>query len=108
MTILLDQWRRAEGSHRIPLVSHAIAGGRRALRVVRFLLDQGIDVNASSRLGYTPLMSAACCDNALAADWLLQNGANPEMRNRLGLTAEQIAGKRGHNKVAALLARTGG
>lgn len=104
MTLLVDQWRRAEGSHRIPLVSHAIAGGPRALRVVRFLLDQGVDVNASSRLGYTPLMSAACFDNHRAAGWLLDCGADPGRRNVFGLTAEQIALKRGHDRVAARLA----
>ncbi len=104
MTRHIASWQRAQGSHRIPLVSHAIAGGQRAWRVVRFLLDQDVDVNACSRLGYTPLMTAACFDNDRAAGWLLERGADPGRRNHRGLTAEQIARKRGHERVASLLA----
>jgi ankyrin repeat protein len=67
----------------------AVINGR--LQEVSQLLDTGLDINARSRHGYTPLMIAAARGHGEIADLLLANGAELTMVDAHGRNALQIA-----------------
>ncbi len=89
------------GPHGIPLLSHAIAGDQ--AEVFEFLLAAGADVNAPSFRGATPLMAAAAGGRLEMTKRLLDSGADPSLENEKGETARDLALKRNHAEVAALL-----
>jgi uncharacterized protein len=62
-----------------------------ALPVMRMLLEAHAYVDAESPNGTTPLMMAARYGNAQAVALLLEFGADPELKNGLGLTAIDFA-----------------
>jgi ankyrin repeat protein len=76
---------------------------------VRFLLDIGVDVNASNKEGWTALLLAAEKGYSSVARVLLDRGANIEAKcdcpswDGGGWTALMIAIKLGHNEVMQLL-----
>ncbi len=75
-------------------------------KMVQLLLDAGADPNAKSVEGLTPLLSAAMCGDALAAEKLLKAGADPTVGDRYGKTAESEAchrGEKGHAQVCAVV-----
>ena len=47
------------------------------INMVRFLLDQGASVSATTKVGYTPLHQAAQQGHVLVVNLLLKNGASP-------------------------------
>jgi hypothetical protein len=61
------------------------------LQEVRQLLDAGLDINARSRHGYTPLMIAAARGHGEIVDLLLANGAELTMVDAHGRNSLQIA-----------------
>lgn len=61
------------------------------------------NVNVSDDFGWTPLMSAAYCGHLEVIEFLLQLGANRRIKERSGLTAAQLALKRNHLNIVALL-----
>lgn len=61
------------------------------LQVMALLLDAGAHVNARSPNGTTPLMMAAHYGNAAAVKRLLEAGADPQLKNQLGLNALDFA-----------------
>lgn len=54
--------------------------------VVRFLLNQGADVNATTHYFYTPLHYAACLQNEEIIQILLNAGADLNLKSRIGAT----------------------
>jgi ankyrin repeat protein len=75
--------------------------------LVRLLISNGADVNASSADGDTPLHTASK-EGFSDLVWLLgYNGADVEARNELGRTALHIAAFRGNAEVVELLLRAG-
>ena len=77
-------------------------GGRTALgyaslrgwiSVVQDLIKQGADINATSRSGYTALMSAVGGRNLAIVSYLLKQGADRKIQNEYGQTALSIAKK---------------
>ena len=54
---------------------------------VRGALDQGIDIEERDALGRTPLLLAADCQWADVAAALLEAGANPDAKDKLGVSA---------------------
>lgn len=61
------------------------------LDIVKLLLSYGVNVNARSPNGTTPLMMAARYGNEAGAKLLLEHGADPTLKNQLGLTAVDFA-----------------
>jgi ankyrin repeat protein len=71
---------------------HYAASGGKA-EVVQLLLDHYAYVDAESPNGTTPLMMAAMYGTTGAVDVLLAAGADPTLKNALGLTALDFASK---------------
>ena len=74
-------------------------------KVVALLLDKGADINAPSPNRSTPLMMAARYGNEDSAQLLLARGADPKLRNDLGLSAADFATTGGREALAAKLAQ---
>jgi len=61
------------------------------VEIMRYLIDQNIDINGSSNGGNTALHAAACMGFYDAAKLLLERGADRSLVNREGKTAAQSA-----------------
>lgn len=64
-------------------------------KMIRLLLDQQAYVDAESPNGTTPLMMAAGYSNEMSVKLLLEEGADPRIRNKLGLSALDMARQAG-------------
>jgi len=73
--------------------------------LVRYLLGQGIDVNATDTLGQTALMLAAEANHISDVKALLKAGADPSLHDRRGRAAADFAHDRKLDSMAALLAQ---
>jgi ankyrin repeat protein len=73
--------------------------------LARYLISQGVEINAVDRLGQTALMMAAEANHVDDVKVLLAAGADPMIRDRHGLAAADIAHEHHHDGLAALLAR---
>jgi ankyrin repeat protein len=75
--------------------------------VLALLLAAGADVNQRGFNDYTVLHQAACRDDAVAVELLLQHGADPEARTRIDdyATPLEEAERFGHTSGAAALRR---
>ena len=75
-------------------------------RMVRALLDRGVDPNLPDADGRTPLFHAVLSDeNCVNA--LLEKGANPNARDRQGQSVISAATRRGNDTIVALLVEAG-
>jgi ankyrin repeat protein len=79
---------------------YAATGGH--LAMIELLLDNHAYIDAESPNGTTPLMMAAQYGTPAAVKLLLDSGADPKLRNQLGLTAIDFA-NRGNRKDSAEL-----
>jgi ankyrin repeat protein len=77
---------------------YAATGGH--LEIMRMLLEEHAFIDAESPNKSTPLMMAAMYATPAAVKLLLDEGADPMMRNELGMTAVDFA-QRGNRKDAA-------
>jgi hypothetical protein len=75
-----------------------------ALGVAKLLLDNSAYVDAASPNGTTPLMMAAMYGTPEAVKLLLDEGADPMLKNQLGLTAIDFARRASRNDMAELIA----
>ena len=75
-----------------------------ALAVAKLLLDNSAYVDAASPNGTTPLMMAAMYGPPEAVKLLLEESADPTLKNQLGLTAIDFARRANRNDVAELIA----
>ena len=75
-----------------------------ALGVTKLLLDNSAYVDAASPNGTTPLMMAAMYGPPEAVKLLLEESADPMLKNQLGLTAIDFARRANRNDVAELIA----
>jgi len=72
--------------------------------VVRFLLDQGAEVETANREGRTPLIFAASGPNPETVELLLQRGADPNRADDAeGWTSLMFAAAEGHVAVVQAL-----
>ena len=67
------------------------------------LVRAGAKVNATSRLGWTPLMWAAYGGHDVIVTMLLEAGANPNARSVAGQPALARATSEGHERTVKLL-----
>lgn len=83
-----------------PLIAAISAGDE---NTVRLLLDvPGIDLDLAENDGWTPLMFAANNNRLQIAHWLIERGANVDIRSRMGFSAQGIARDRNFMEVVAL------
>ena len=68
------------------------------LEVMKRLLEAGQDVNQRGRSERTPLMWAANYDRADCVEYLLQNGAQLDLKDKRGNTALHLAADAGQNR----------
>ena len=73
------------------------------VEMIRYLMSQRADINASSPNESTPLMMAAMYGSDEGVDALLAAGADPTKKNQLGLTAADFADKAQRDRVAKKL-----
>ncbi len=72
--------------------------------MVEYLLQNGIDVNKTTRKsGFMPLMAAACYGRVEIAKILLKNGADKERRDAKGFSATDFARKMNKKSILELL-----
>ena len=77
--------------------------------IVKLSIDNGIDVNISSRKsGITPLMLASCFSDTNIVSLLLENGAEINREDKSGLTAKDYAKKLRQSKMIEFLEANGG
>jgi ankyrin repeat protein len=79
---------KATGSHNIPLMFYVGCGGN--LETARLLLENGIDLNAGEGV-ITGLHGAVFSNSQELLQWLLENGARPELKDHGGKTALDLA-----------------
>ncbi|MEX2443299.1 MAG: ankyrin repeat domain-containing protein [Alkalispirochaeta sp.] len=63
--------------------------------MVRFLVQNGADVNKANRAGWTPIMTAARTGNREILQYLLQEGADLRARTADGTTPVRVASNNG-------------
>ena len=74
-----------------PLHYAASAGSPQHTAIIALLLENYAYIDAASPNGTTPLMMAAQYGSAASVQLLLDEGADPTLKNRLGLTAADFA-----------------
>ena len=82
---------------------YAATGGH--LEIMELLLEQHAYIDAESPNGSTPLMMAAHYGTAAAVKLLLEAGADPLLRNQLGLSAIDFAHRVNRAEAAELIAQ---
>ncbi|MCE5197596.1 MAG: ankyrin repeat domain-containing protein [Armatimonadota bacterium] len=80
-----------------------LAAYSNSVRVARFLIDSGEEVNSVNGIGDTPLHVAARYNAWETADLLLSCGARIHSPNHAGQTPLDIAVSSGNSKLAELL-----
>ena len=98
---LLDRGADVNKTGWAPL-HYAATGGH--LAIMTLLLDQNAYIDAESPNGTTPLMMAAHYGTPEAVKLLLQAGADPSLKNQLGLTAIDFANRASREDSAGLIA----
>ena len=75
------------------------------VEMARMLIARGANVNVADKLGMTPLLWAANVDfgDTAMIELLLKSGAKPDVRNKDGLTALELARKYGHSTLIPVL-----
>lgn len=76
-----------------PLHYAVSVGGPQQLAIVKILLEDSAYIDAESPNKTTPLMMASYYGSSDAARWLLNEGADPTLRNDQGMTAADFARK---------------
>ena len=114
---LLDKGADINASASLPnALMYAINQGRPdkegdSIKLIKLLLDKGIDVNYQDALGVSPLMTACgwgvVPKSPKRARLLLEKGASPELRDKQGQTALMFAAFRGYVDIAQLLLEKG-
>ena len=73
------------------------------VEIINVLLDESAYVDAASPNGTTPLMMAARGGSVEAVNALLRGGADPTLKNQLGLSAADFARQNNNTDLAAAL-----
>lgn len=87
-----------------PLHYAATDAGAQAPAMVRLLLEHHAYIDAESPNGTTPLMMAAHYGNPTVVKLLLEEGADPSIKNQQGLTALDFAHRANRAEVAETIA----
>jgi ankyrin repeat protein len=71
--------------------------------LVVFLVEQGLDVNATNKAGWTPLHYAALRSRTAVVEALLAQGADPNLQSKRGKAVLHFCGERGLEDIAKQL-----
>jgi ankyrin repeat protein len=82
---------------------HLAASGGHERVVKRLLEEQGVDINAADKDGYTPLACAATTGKTAVVKILLDKGADIQASTRDGKTPSDLAKEKGHSEVVSIL-----
>ncbi len=93
---------RSDNDQLVMPLHSAVAGQS---EVALLLIEHGADVNVKQRHGWTPLHTASNEGHEKVVDALIAAGADPAATNDDGITAADLAEKRGHSDLAARLRR---
>jgi quinoprotein dehydrogenase-associated probable ABC transporter substrate-binding protein len=93
LMLIAAQTGPAEGARFLP-------GSTRPSDIAKILIERGADINAQSKSGITALMVAATHNSAPMIGFLMDAGADPSVKNNLGLTASDVAEKNGNLEAA--------
>ncbi len=93
LMLIAAQTGPAEGARFLP-------GSTRPSDIAKILIERGADINAQSKSGITALMVAATHNSAPMIGFLMDAGADPTVKNNLGLTASDVAEKNGNLEAA--------
>lgn len=85
-----------------PLIYAAFNGH---VDILRFLLDQDVDIDAQSANGTTALMAASRNGHLAAVTLLLERKANPDLANQKGKTALDLSRAAENSEIAKLLVK---
>lgn len=88
-----------------PLHYAASYSGKGAVEQVQLLLEHHAYIDAESPNGTTPLMMAAQYGSEEVAKLLLEEGADPSLRNQLKFTATDFATRAGRTSLAETIAQ---
>jgi RNA polymerase sigma factor (sigma-70 family) len=80
--------------------------GRR-LEAVKFVLNEGVDINAKLDEGWTPLLKAAERGSTDIFKWLIENGADIHARNESGSSVMMLVASRNKFECVKLLLEKG-
>lgn len=101
----LDKSGRSPSTHGVAALFNAVLKGR--IVIVQTLLKQGVDVNARTVSGKTPLMAAAYKGYADILQLLIEYGADTGARDARGETALKLAERGGFSRAAQVLKAAG-
>ena len=74
------------------------------LLMVKYMIEQGVDVNLTQRRSrFTPLMAATCYGRTEVAKILIENGANKEATDSKGISVIDFARKMNKKSILELL-----
>jgi quinoprotein dehydrogenase-associated probable ABC transporter substrate-binding protein len=93
LMLIAAQTGPAEGARFVP-------GSTRPSDIARGLIDHGAEVDSQSKAGVTALMIAATHNSAPMIGLLMDAGADPSIKNNIGLTAADVAEKNGNLEAA--------
>lgn len=99
---LIDRGADVNKTGWAPLHYAATSGN---LQIMELLLENSAYIDAESPNGTTPLMMAAKYGTTSAVKLLLEEGADPTLKNQLGLTAIDFAYSVNHKDSADLIAQ---
>ena len=76
--------------------------------IIKFCIDEGLDINETHRKsGITPIILAACFNNTAIVELLIKHGADINSKDRGGMTTKDYAKKLGQKKMLAFLEKRG-
>ena len=79
------------------LLHFAAEGGNTS--IINELLSLGLEIDSGCKYGGTPLMTAAGCDKQNAFQILIQNGADPSLKNNGGYSLLHFAAEGGNTSI---------
>ena len=92
-----------DDSKRTALHFACAAGDKRCVEMLLEADVAGVTINAQTRAGTTPLLTASSARHEHAVRALLARGARQDLVDEDNYAALHMAGKRGHSNIAALL-----
>ncbi|WP_244609933.1 ankyrin repeat domain-containing protein [Lampropedia puyangensis] len=105
VTRLMRQGAHVNKTHWTPLHYAASGEGDTQVVIARLLLEHNAYIDAQSPNNTTPLMMAAQYGTNDVVKLLMQEGADPTMKNQLGLTAVDFAQRAGRDTLAQQIAQ---